>query len=124
MRRTRERTQTPEGFIRLRMLLCLLILGGGVYLSVKFVPPYWGYLSMLDPVKEAAMAARTGKEEQVRADLILKARQVGVELAEENVEIVWNGDSVVVRVAWEVPVNLPRYPRVLRFRVESKNPAI
>ena len=100
----------------------LLVLGGGIYLGAKFIPPYWDYLSMLDPVKEAAMAAATrGKEERIRADLIAKARQIGLELTAENIVIAQDGNAVVVRVAWEVPVDLPRYRRTLSFRVESRS---
>jgi hypothetical protein len=111
--------------IRLGSLIGLLVLGGGIYLGVKFIPPYWEYLSMLDPVKEAAMAAamRGGKEERIRADLIAKANRIGLELTEENIEIIQDGNVRVVRVAWEVPVDLPRYRHTLSFRVESKSVA-
>ena len=57
MRRFQNRRQAPPGLSRLGTLIWLLLLAGGVYLGVKFVPPYWDYLSMLEPVKEAAMAA-------------------------------------------------------------------
>ena len=76
---------------------------------------------MLDPVKEAAMAAAArGNEERIRTGLIVKAKQFGFELDGEKVEIVQDGNIVVVRVAWEVPVDLPRYRHTLRFRVESQ----
>jgi hypothetical protein len=107
------------------MLVALLVLVGGIYLGAKFIPPYWAYLSMLDPVKEAAMAAATrGNAERIRTGLVVKAKQFGFELAEENVEIVQDGNLMVVRVAWEVPVDLPRYRHILRFHVESQIPAL
>ncbi len=124
MRNGRRRAMDPPGMTRLGMLVGLLVLVGGIYLGAKFIPPYWGYLSMLDPVKEAAMAASArGNEERIRTGLIAKARDFGFELTEENVEIVQEGGLVVVRVAWEVPVDLPRYRHTLRFRVESQAPA-
>jgi len=111
---------------RLGMLIGLLVLVGGIYLGAKFIPPYWAYLSMLDPVKEAAMAAaaRGGDEERVRTSLILKAKQFGFDLPEEGVEFVREGNFVVVRVAWEIPVDLPRYRHTLRFHVESQAPVL
>jgi hypothetical protein len=45
-------------------------------------------------------------------------------LAEENVEFVRDGNFVVVRVAWEIPVDLPRYRHMLRFHVESQAPTL
>ena len=70
-----------------------------------------------------AAATRGGNEERIRTGLIVKARQFGFELDGEKIEIVQNGNLVVVRVAWEVPVDLPRYRYTLRFRVESQPPA-
>ena len=126
MRSGRRRAMDPPGMTRLGMLIGLLVLASGIYLGAKFIPPYWAYLSMLDPVKEAAMAAaaRGGDEERIRTGLIVKAREFGCQLAEENVEIVRDGNVVVVRVAWEVPVDLPRYRHTLRFHVESQSPAL
>ena len=124
MRSGRRCAMGPPGMTRLGMLVGLLVLVGGIYLGAKFIPPYWAYLSMLDPVKEAAMAAATrGNAERIRTGLVVKAKQFGFELAEENVEIVQDGNLMVVRVAWEVPVDLPRYRYTLHFRVESKFPA-
>ena len=124
MRSGRRRAMGPPGMTRLGMLVGLLVLVGGIYLGAKFIPPYWAYLSMLDPVKEAAMAAATrGNAERIRTGLVGKAKQFGFELAEENIEIVQDGNLMVVRVAWEVPVDLPRYRYTLHFHVESKFPA-
>ena len=125
MRSGRRRAMDPPGMTRLGMLVGLLVLVGGIYLGAKFIPPYWAYLSMLDPVKEAALAAATrgGNEERIRTGLIVKAKQFDFELDGENVEFVREGNVVVVRVTWEVPVDLPRYRYTLRFRVESQTPA-
>ncbi|MCX5736550.1 MAG: hypothetical protein NTW68_19925 [candidate division NC10 bacterium] len=125
MRSGRRRAMNPPGMTRLRMLVGLLVLVGGIYLGAMFIPPYWAYVSMLDPVKEAAMAAamRGGNEERIRTNLMAKARDLGFELAEENVEFVRDGNFVVIRVAWEVSVDLPRYRHTLRFHVESQAPA-
>jgi hypothetical protein len=122
MQREHLRAMVPPGMTRLGTLVALLVLASGIYLGAKFIPPYWAYLSMLDPVKEAAMSvtARGSDDERIRTNLIAKAKQLDVELDEENVEIVRNGNVVLVRVAWEVPIDLPRYRHTLRFQVESK----
>ena len=122
---SRVRTErAPAGFVRLKFLVAVLVLAGLGYLANKTIPPYWDYLSLQDPVKEAAVAyARQGKEAEVRAELIARARNVGVELAEEQVDIGQEGNFVVVRVAWEVPLDIPIYRRTLRFRIEKGVPA-
>jgi len=59
----------------------------------------------------------------VRAELIARARQLGIALEEERVEIGQEGTMVVVRVAWEVLLDIPGYRRNLRFRIEKGVPA-
>ena len=119
-----QRRRDPSGLVSLKLLLVVLILGGLGYLGVKLIPPYWDYLSLQDPVKEAAIAyARSGKEAEVRAELLTRARQIGIALAEERVEIGQEGTMIVVRVAWEAPLDIPVYRRNLRFRIEKGVPA-
>jgi len=121
MRRTGCRARRPAGATRLKLLLTLLVLAGLGYAGSKTIPVYWSYLSMFDPVKEAAMAAsRPGKEDEARADLMARAKGVGVELDEERVEIDRDGNFVTVRVAWDAPVDLRVYRHTFRFRIEHK----
>ena len=120
MRRTGTRTTGTPGLTRLGFLVTLAILAGIGFAGNKVIPIYWDYLSMQDPVKEAAMAAaRPGREAQVRAELIARAKRLGVDLAEDAVEFGQEGNQVMVRVAWEVPLDLVLYRRTLRFRVEK-----
>jgi len=123
MRRWECRGLRARGFVRLKFLVTLLVLAATGYVGAKLVPVYWNYLSMQDPVKETAMAAsRRGKEDEARADLIARAKSLGVTLEEENVEIDRDGNFVTARVAWEVPVDMPLYRRTLRFRIEKRVP--
>lgn len=125
MAERRRRGRSPsEGFIGLKGLVTLLILAGVVYVGAKLAPPYWNYLAMQDPVKEAALAvSRRGTEAQIRTELIARARATGVTLEEEDVEFLQRGNFAVVRVQWDVPLELPLYRRVLHFRVEQTVPA-
>ena len=110
--------------MRLKVLVTLLVLAGIVYLTAKLGPPYWNYFAMFDPMKEAAMAiSRRVPEAEVRAGLIARARATDVTLDEENVEIVQRGNFTVVRVNWEVPLDLRVYRRALRFHIEEAVPA-
>jgi len=46
----------PAGLVRLKVLAVLLVLVGMGYVASKIIPPYWDYLSLHDPIKEAAIA--------------------------------------------------------------------
>jgi hypothetical protein len=101
----------------------ILVVAAGIYLAMKYVPPYWTYLSMQDPVKEAAMAAVTqAGEASARSELIRRARDNGLDLEDENIQIIREGPILVVRVAWVTPVELPRYRHVIHFRIEQRVP--
>jgi hypothetical protein len=120
MRCTGTRTTGAPGLTRLGLLATLVVLAGIGFAGSKVVPIYWNYLSMQNPVKEAAMAvARPGKEAEARVELIARAKSLGVDLEEDAVEFGQEGDRVMVRVAWEVPLDLVLYRRTLRFRVEK-----
>lgn len=111
------------GRVRLGALLFILVVVAGIYLGVKFIPPYWTYLSMKDPVKEAAMAILSATDEKTaRADLIRRAKQQGLTLEDDNVDIARDANMLVVRVTWVEPVELPRYRYDLRFLVEERVP--
>jgi hypothetical protein len=105
---------------RLGFLVTVTVLAGVGFVGSKVIPIYWDYLSMQNPVKEAALAAtRPGREAEARAELIARAKNLGVDLTEDAVEFGQQGDRIVVRVGWEVPLDLVVYRRTLRFRVEQ-----
>jgi len=93
-----------------------------VYVVALFIPPYWTYLSMQDPVREAALTAVTARdgEAAAREGLLRKTRDLGLRLDDENIEIVREGQELVVRVTWVAPVDLPRYRYNLQFQVEQR----
>ena len=119
----RRGEDSGRGRIRLGVLVFILVVVAGVYLGTKFIPPYWTYLSMKDPVKEATMAILSATDERsVRADLIRRAKQQGLTIEDENIDITRDGGMLVVRVSWVEPVELPRYHYDLRFQVEERAP--
>ena len=110
------------GKIRLGALLFVLVVGVAVYLAIVLIPPYWTYLSMQDPVRDAAVTAVTARdgEATARAELLRKARDIGLRLEDENIEIVHEGQELVIRVSWVEPVDVPRYRYDIHFRVEQR----
>ncbi len=109
------------GRVRLGVLLFLLVVGTGAYVATKLIPPYWTYLSLMDPVKEAALSVgmRQGGEEQARAQLLAAAKEQGLELAADDVEFTRGPEGMTVRVSWVAPVELPRYRYDLHFSIEQ-----
>jgi hypothetical protein len=103
-------------------LLFILVVLVAVYLAFIFVPPYWAYLSMQDPVRDAALTAATARDGEItaRADILRKARGIGLHLEDDNIEIVHEGQELVIRVSWTEPVDLVQYRYNLQFQVEQR----
>jgi hypothetical protein len=103
-------------------LLFILVVVVAIYLATLLIPAYWTYLSMQDPVKEAALTTITARDGEAvaRADLLRKARDLGLRLEDENIQITREGQELVVRVTWVEPVDLPRYRHNLHFVVEQR----
>jgi hypothetical protein len=121
--RRRGRPRGSPGGSRLGLLLFLLTVGAGVYLAVVYVPPYWTYFGLHDVVRVAAdTAAIKRDEEKARRDIIEAAKEQGLALTEENIDIFTRETHIVVRVFWSVPVELPRYRHTLRFSIERSSP--
>ncbi len=53
MSRPRASRWGSPGESRLGLLLFVLVLAAGVYLSTVYVPPYWTYLGLQDVVRVA-----------------------------------------------------------------------
>ena len=115
----------PPGRINYKLLFFLAVLAVGIFLAIKFIPPYWDYLSLQDPVKEAALTAvsRAGGEEAARAELIRRAAADGVALGEQNIEFIRDGSMLIVRVRWSETVELPGYRVRIPFQIEQRVPA-
>ena len=114
---------SAPGRIRPGVLLFILVVAAAIYLATKFVPPVWTFLSMQDPVKEAAMAVVSQPDEKrLRADLIRRAKEQGLELEDENIEITRDGVMLVIRVKWVAQVDLPGYRYDIPFQIEDRVP--
>ncbi len=117
----RDTKRREGGRARVGVLLFLLVVSAALLLADKLIPPYWVYLSLLDPVKEAALlaAATQGDEARARMQLVTAARAQGVELDEDDIEITQGAPGLIVRISWVTPVRLLRYHYNLHFSIEQ-----
>jgi len=115
----------PSGKLNLKLLFFLLVLAVAVVAVIKIVPPYWTYLSLQDPVKEAALTAvsRLGGEQAAREELVRRAADLGLGLGEENIQFVRDGSMLILRVRWSEAVELPGYRTTIPFQIEHRIPA-
>lgn len=115
----------PSGKLNVKLLLFLLVLGVGIVAAIKIIPPYWTYLSLQDPVKEAALTAvsRMGGEQAAREELIRRAADLGLGLGEENIQFIRDGSMLILRVRWSEAIEVPGYRTTIPFQIEHRIPA-
>ena len=117
----RDAKRREGGRARVGVLLFLLVVSAALFLADKLIPPYWVYLSLLDPVKEAALlaAATQGGEARARTQLATAARAQGIELGEDAIEITQGAPGLSVRISWVTSLRLLRYHYNLHFSIEQ-----
>jgi hypothetical protein len=110
----------PAGRIRFGLILGLAIVAVGVYAGSQAAFAYWTYWNLWEEGERAAveLTAR-GTESQARQMVQAKAREYGLEFADEEIHIKAQGGVVTVSFAWESPIEFPRYTYTLRFKVDA-----
>jgi len=92
-------------------LLAILLLIGGVYLGMKFVPVRASAYQFDDEVREQVVYAgarrrRMGDPEIMR-NLMGRAEELGLPINKRNVRITRRAKTIRIQVAYRVPIVLP-----------------
>ncbi|HSB72231.1 MAG TPA: hypothetical protein VLT62_23125 [Candidatus Methylomirabilis sp.] len=98
------------------------VVAAGWYVASKLIPPYWDYLSLQDPVKEALVTAARGDEARARQSILQQGGELGLPLTEEDIQFSREGPMLAVRVSWMIPVDLLRYRYDLHFQIQQTTP--
>ena len=107
------------GRIRFGLLLGLAIVVAGIYAGSQAAFHYWVYWNLQEQAERAALevAARGGQEDLGRQMVQAKAREYGLELRGEDIQVSIQGGAVTISFAWERPIQLPGYTYPLAFQV-------
>ncbi len=92
-------------------LLAILVLVGGVYLGMKFVPTRASAYRFDDTVREQVVYAgarrRKMGDEEVMRNLMMRAEELGLPISKRNVRITRRSKTIRIQVAYRVPIELP-----------------
>ena len=101
----------------LLFLIFILLLG---YVGFKFGEAFWEYFEVRQKTREAlnwAAAGQAKPEIDIVQKVIIKVREVGVELTPRNIQIKQTTDTLMILVSWSREVEFPYYTFPLKFRV-------
>ena len=96
----------------------LAVLGTMMYLGFKLIPPYvsnYEFTEDLAGIARLSSYAREKSEEDIRAEIVAKARERDILVRPKDVSVVRSGGMVNINVKYTVRVDLPKYPVDLNF---------
>ena len=99
-----------KGFGSFKAILSLIVLCMIIFLMVKLVPPYINNYQLQDQIQVIAQYTsyqQNKTAEDIRKDVIEKAKDCGVRLLPEQITIEKSGTAVSIDVKYTVHVELP-----------------
>jgi len=96
-----------NGVSSVKVMIWLVILGAGLHVGLKYLSIQLDYQRMKDTMNSKATVAQVLKDEEIRIDLVAKAKELGLPLKGENFIIVRDEDkhTMTIKTAWEVEVH-------------------
>jgi hypothetical protein len=117
----RRTAQSGEG--NLGCIIWALVLGLAILISWKMIPVKVNSAELADYMVEVAQFQSAQKTpEEIKKMILLRASELNIPLAKENVTIVRAGDRIRMTVDYTVPVDFPGYTYNWHFRHELDRP--
>ena|SRR5215469_4133463 len=111
---------------KLKALIALVIIFGGIFVGWKMIPPYFHKYEFQDDLDDIVRRnSYTNKtDDDVRAVVIKQADSEGILLKEDQITISRGGEGLGITVHYQVHVDLLVRPVDLDFTVASMNKRI
>lgn len=94
----------------IRRLICLGTIAAIVYLGVLFGRPYYKYYAFKSDAEEIVRFADV-EERQMKEHFMKRAKDIGVPLKEENLELTKVNDGYKAKVSWSETVKVYEYKK-------------
>jgi len=111
----------------IKLLLGVLVIGGGIYLGIELIPVYYANYEFADVVKtEATLQTYTTKpESEIQEVIYKKARELEIPLDKDHIKVRRTGSqgtgTLTIEVPYTVHVDIPGYPLDLHFDPSTLN---
>jgi hypothetical protein len=115
---------------RIRLFVGIFVIVGGIYGSIKLIPPYFNNYQFNDWLKDEAThdSYSTRPESDIRAAVYRKAQDLDIPLTEEGIKVTrygaQNNGVVIIQAPYVVHVDLPGYPMDLHFDASTENKGV
>jgi hypothetical protein len=107
---------------RLRALLMILIVGGGIYVGSKVAAAYYAFYQFHSDLEQVALVASysTKSEAEIQESVIARGRDYDIPLRPEQIQVRRAGNELAISAEYTVHLDIPIYPFDLRFTPATK----
>lgn len=119
-----RRSDSGEGYAK--AILALGILAALIYVGIEAVPVYVNNYQLADYLRDRAVKATVERPtaENLQAEVVTYARNLGLPVTSDNVQVTVTRDSVKIQLDYTVPVDLKVYTWVLHFTPSAESRAL
>lgn len=114
----------------IKMFLGLFLIVGGLYVSIKVVPPYFENYQFQDAIKDEAVrdSYSPKSEDDIRTTVFKKAQELDVPISEDGIRVTREGNqfsgTVIIHAVYVVHLDMPGYPLDLHFDASTENKGV
>ena len=100
-----------------RKVVILLILIALVFAATQYIPPYFAAFQFNDYIRQEVKYAATSRKtvDVLRANILEKAKELGIPLTKNDIRITRRGPSFTLEVEYRWPIDLKVYHHELSF---------
>ncbi|HET6465183.1 MAG TPA: hypothetical protein VFH55_06200 [Nitrospiria bacterium] len=93
------------GKLHIGLFLFLALLAGGVYQGFQLAPYWMNAYEMKDFMVETAHTGQLASDEAIRRSIIAKAKDLGIELTDRDIEIHRSPTDLSISTGWDLDYN-------------------
>lgn len=103
--------RSQRGEIKFGSIVVMFVMAAAIYVGVKLYPSYYAYYKFKDAVQEMVKFAsgRVVDVEDMRGRLAFTAKEWGLPIKPESIEVVWRPNRIDITVKWEDQVEMIGY---------------
>jgi len=96
-----------RGVSGIKVMIWLAVLGAGFYVGITYLSVQLDFQRMSDAMSSKASVAQVLKDEEIRMDLVAKAKELELPLTGESFSIVRDEDkkTMTIKTVWDVEVH-------------------
>jgi len=95
------------GIGSLKLWIILVLLGAGIHVGVKYASVQLDFERMKDTINTKATVGQVLKDEEIRAELVQRAKELDLPLTGENFLIIRDevARKMIIKTAWDVELH-------------------